>query len=328
MSEVLSYNKVLVTGSTAVLGSAVRRLSAQYPDTEFVFANSKSCNLCDLEDTRRYFCEVAPDAIMHIAAVSGGIGLSMSHHASMLRDNTLMTFAVLEAARACKAKKIIMTLTTGMYPVNAPLPLREEYIHDGYPHDSNYGSSFAKRLVDPAIRAYREEYGMSVIGLVPSGIFGEYDNFDFKHATMLASLIRRFYENRNSTDPITVWGDGTPLREYTYAEDLARIYFWALEQYDSPQILNIGTTEEHSVKDIACMVAEELGIDTSRLFFDTTKPAGIFRKNVDNSKLIELTGFQYTPFRDGLRKTIGWFCETYPANPTALRIPVPTDGEA
>jgi GDP-L-fucose synthase len=316
----LSYKKILVTGSSAVLGSAVRRLSNNYSDTEFEFATSKNCDLCNLDDTRRYFCSVAPDAIMHIAAVSGGIALSMNHHASMLRDNTLMTFSVLEAARACKAKKTIMTLTTGMYPVTSPLPLQEESIHDGYPHDSNYGSSFAKRLIDPAIRAYREEYSMSVIGLVPSGIFGEFDNFDFDHATMLASLIRRFYENRNGTHPIVVWGDGSPLREYSYAEDLARIYFWALEHYDSPQILNIGTTEEHSVKDIAFMVAEELGIDTARLSFDTSKPAGIFRKNVDNSRLIGFTGFQYTQLRDGLQKTIRWFCDAYTTDPAALKI--------
>jgi GDP-L-fucose synthase len=261
-----------------------------------------------------------PDAILHLAAVSGGIGLSMKYPATMLRDNAMMTFNILESARKCNVKKVIMTLTTGMYPVNAPLPLNEDYIHDGYPHESNYGSSFAKRLIDPAIRAYRAEYGMNVIGLVPNGIFGENDNFNYDDAPMLPSLIRRFYENRNNDSEIVIWGDGLPLREYTYSKDLAKIYMWALQNYDDAQVLNIGTTEENSVGDIAYMIADILNIDRGRVVFDTTKPKGIFRKNVDNSRFLKFLDFEYTPFRTGLEETIQWFCNAYENNPKTIRM--------
>jgi GDP-L-fucose synthase len=320
MSDSLKYKRILVTGSSAVLGTAIRSISIEYPQYEFIFITSSDCDLTNMQTTIRFVDGCKPDAILHLAAVSGGIGLSIRRPATMLRDNALMTFSVLEAARQCHVKKTIMTLTTGMYPVNAPLPLKEEYIHDGYPHESNYGSSFAKRLIDPAIRAYREEYGTKVIGLIPGGIFGENDNFNYDDAPMVPSLIRRFYENKSNNEKIVIWGDGTPLREYTYAQDLARIYMWVLEHYDDIQTLNIGSTEENTVRDIAFMIAEIMGIDNGRICFDKTKPLGIYRKNTDNARLIALSDFKYTLFRDGLEKTIQWFCHAIEHQPDVIRL--------
>jgi GDP-L-fucose synthase len=315
----MAFKTILVTGSGGVLGTAIQAVSRDYPEIEFVFLSSKDCDLTDISATLQVVGKHRPDAIFHLAAVSGGIGLSMKLHATMLRDNTLMAINILEAARKCDVKKTIMTLTTGMYPEKAPIPLNEESIHNGYPHDSNYGSSFAKRLIDPAIRAYRDEYGMCVVGLVPSGIFGENDYYHPEDAAMVPALVRRFYDGRNTDEKIMIWGDGAPLREYTYAKDLARIYMWALHQYDHAQVLNIGTTEENSVRDIAFMIADNMGVNRARIFFDSTKPGGIFRKSTDNSRFLALSNFKYTPFREGLEKTIRWFCETYETNPKAVR---------
>ena len=316
----MTYNKILVTGSSAVLGTAVRAISKDYPECDFIFLTSQDCDLTDASETFNTIGKYQPDAILHLAAVSGGIGLSMKYPARMLRDNVLMTLNILEAARKHNVKKTIMTLTTGMYPSKAPLPLKEDCIHDGYPHESNYGSSFAKRLIDPAIRAYREEYGMNVIGLVPSGIFGENDNFNYEGAPMVPTLIRRFYENRNTDSKIVIWGDGTPLREYTYSKDLAYIYMWALENYDEGQILNVGSTEENSVADIAYMIADIMNICHDRIIFDTTKPKGIFQKSTDNSYFLSLSKFQYTPFYLGLEKTIEWFCDAIEHNSQMIRM--------
>ena len=316
----MTYKKIMVTGSTGVLGAAMRTISIDYPSFEFTFLASKDCDLTDMPATLKIVERHAPDAIIHLAAVSGGIGLSMKHHASMLRDNILMTFSILEAARKTNVKKTIMTLTTGMYPVDAPLPLNEVNIHNGRPDNSNYGSSFAKRIIDPAIQSYREEFGLNVVGLIPSGIFGENDNFNYDDAPMLPSLIRRFYENRDSDSPITIWGDGKPLREYTYSRDLAQIYLWALQNYNDEQVLNIGTTEELSVAEIAYMIADFMNVDRQRIAFDTAKPRGIYRKNTDNSRFIALSGFEYTPFREGLRRTIQWFSHTYENNKECIRM--------
>lgn len=314
------YKKILVTGSSAVLGTAVKTVSREYSELEFIFLTSKDSDLTDSAQALDVVKQYSPDAIFHLAAVSGGIGLSIKYPATMLRDNTLMTFNVLEAARKCGVKKIIMTLTTGMYPPDATLPLNEDNIHDGYPHESNYGSSFAKRLIDPAIRAYREEYGINVIGLIPSGIFGENDNFNYEDAPMLPALIRRFYESRNTNDPVVIWGDGTPLREYTYSQDLAHIYMWALDNYNDAQVLNIGTTEENTIRDIALMIADIMQVDRSRITFDTSKPKGIYRKSTDNSRFKNLANFKYTPFRAGLERTIAWFTDAYENNPEAIRM--------
>jgi len=305
------YRKILVTGGSGLVGHAIRNIKEDYSGREFIFSSSKDCNLVKLDETIEYVKKSKVDAIIHLAALSGGIEFSMKRPATLLRDNVLMNINVMETARLCNLKKTVMTLSTGMYANSVPKPILEEYIHDGSPHKSNYSYAFAKRLVDPLIKAYRTEYKMNVIGLVPNGILGEYSNYRYGESTMVPALIRRFYENRKGDSKIIIWGDGTPLREMTYAEDIARAYMWCLDHYDSEQILHIGTTEEHSVKEVAYMIAEIMGVDKSRIEFDTSKPSGQFRKNTDNSKFINLSGFKYTSFRTALEKTIKWFCENY-----------------
>lgn len=312
--------KILVTGSSGVAGSALKRINKEYSEHNFLFPTSRDLDLLDWDQVSSFMERERPEGILHFAAVSGGIGLSIKHPAGMLRDNVRMTFNVLEAARLYGVTKTVMTMSTGMYPADAPLPLNEEWIHRGAPHWSNYGSSYAKRLIDPAVRAYREEYGLNVIGLVPNGIFGEDDNFNQEDAPMLPALIRRCWDNRHNADPIVVWGDGTPLREYTYAQDVARTFMWAFHNYDDAAPLNIGSNEEHSIGEIALMVVDMLGLDKNRLTFDTSKPNGIHRKGIDNTRFLALSGYKYTPFRIGLERTVRWFCETYETNPGAIRL--------
>ena len=314
------YTKILITGGTAVAGSAFRLIQSDYPRSEFIIIGSKDCDLTDKYKVLEFIQRCNPDAIIHLAAVSGGIGLSLKYPATILRDNVMMNFNILEAARMFKVKKIVMTLSSGMYPVNAANPIKEEYIHDGYPHGSNYSYAFAKRLVDPAIKAYRAEYDLHAIGLVPNGIFGENDNFNYDDAPMVPSLIRRFYENREGRSKIIIWGDGSPLREYTYSRDIAQAYMWCLLNYDKEEILNVGNTEENSVKDIAYMIAEIMEIDKSRIEFDTTKPKGIFKKSTDNSKFSSISNFKYTPFKVGLEHTIKWFIDTCANRFESLRL--------
>ncbi len=305
------YHKILVTGCSGVLGAGLKRISTKYPQHDFIFTDSKSCDLRDMEATLCFVESHQPDAILHLAAVSGGIEFSMNHPATLLRDNVLININVLEATRICNIKKTVMTMSSGMYPANASIPISENSIHDGSPHGSNYSYSFAKRLVEPAIRAYRTEYNLNVIGLVSNGIFGEHGDFSHTSSAMWASLIRRFYENRDNQEKIIIWGDGSQLREHSYAQDTARAFIWCLHNYDDAQILNVGTTEEHSVKEIAFMIAEALGIDKTRIEFDTSKPLGIHRKSFDNSKFVKLSNFSFTPFQAGLKRTIDWFCENY-----------------
>ena len=193
----------------------------------------------------KLFKRLNGDSIVHLAAISGGIGFSKSHHASMLRDNILMTFNILEAARINKYKKVLLTLTSGMYPEKIKPPYNETMIHEGRPLENNYGSSFAKRIMDPAIRAYRDEYNLDVIGLIPSGIFGPNDNFNIDHAPMLPATILKAYYAKKNNSKLKVWGNGKAIRDYTFSKDLRDIFIWALENYSSDLCLNVSSPEEH-----------------------------------------------------------------------------------
>ena len=305
------YRRIWVTGGMGVLGQALHMIEAEFPGREFIYSGSKDCDLTDAAAVLEFARKHAPDAVLHFAAKAGGIGKSLSAPATLFRDNLVMNLNVVEAARLCGIKKVAMTLSIGMYPENAPLPLKEEYIHEGSPHHSNASYAFAKRMVDPLIRSYRSEFGMNIIGLVPNGIFGEYADYNRDRAVMLCSLIRRFHEEKDRGEKLLIWGDGSPRREYTYAPDLVRAFMWCLDNYDDEQFLNAGSTEEHSVKEIACMVAELMEIEHGRLYFDTSKPAGIFRRSSDNSRFTQLSGFKYTPFETGLANTVKWFAKHY-----------------
>ncbi|MBI4394411.1 MAG: NAD-dependent epimerase/dehydratase family protein [Euryarchaeota archaeon] len=313
------FKKILVTGASGVAGSGLKAIAKEYEENEFTFLASRDCDLTDPQAVDTLFARLRPDAVLHMAAISGGIGLSTKHPATLLRDNVLMNVNVVEAARKYEIEKTVMSLSTGMYSPNAPLPIKEDYIHDGPPHSSNYSYAFAKRLVDPMIRAWRSEFGMNLIGVVPNGIFGEHDNFNYDDATLTPTLIRRFYENRGGDKAIVMWGDGSPLREVTYGKDIARAYMWCLEHYDEPQILHIGTTEEHSVREIAEMLADMYGISRERLEFDTSKPAGVSRKSTDNSRFVRLSDFKYTAYRTALENTVRWYVETSERNPANIR---------
>ena len=305
---------ILVTGGSGLVGTALKSIRQDYPECELQFADTTQCDLTRWDQVLAYFKARHPHAILHLAAHRGGIGLSSKHPATVLRNNVLMNLHVLEAARIFKTEKIVMSLSSGMYPAKAPCPMREECLHVGSPHESNYSYAFAKRLIEPSIRAYRSEFGLNVVGLVPNGIFGENDDFASESSTFIAALLRRFYENRNNDSKIVVWGDGSPLRELTYSKDIARAFMWGLLHYDSAEILNIGSSEEYTIREIAWMIAGAFGIDKARIVFDATRPNGIFRKSTDNSKFVRLSGFQFTPFETGLKNTIHWLQENYPVN--------------
>ncbi len=306
------YKKIMVTGGGAVAGTGLRSVMGEYPEKEFFLPSSKDCNLLDFEATKKYVADLKPDAIIHFAAISGGLQLTIDHPASVMRDNILMNFSILEAARNVGTPKVLMTLSGAVYPLNVEIPIKEESMHGGYPHEANYGYAFAKRLIDPTIKAYRHEYGMSVVGMVPDAILGPRSNFDPKSSTAIPALIRRFYENKEGSAPLVVWGDGSPLRQVTSDQDVARIAVWMIDNYDEAQVLNIGTMEEISIKDAAYLIADFLGIDPGRITFDTTKPAGQYRKATDNSRFLKLSGFKYASIRDTIKRAVDYFVANYP----------------
>jgi GDP-L-fucose synthase len=309
------HRRILVTGSGGVLGAAMKVVAADYPRSTFTFVGRRDCDLRDAGATLHMFRAAEPDAVMHLAALSGGVTLTRDKPATVLRDNVLMALNVLEAARLTRVTKTVMTLSSSMYPPDAPMPFAERSVHAGPAHESNYSYSYAKRLIEPAIRAYRAEFGMNVIGLVPNGIFGEGDRFADGSATFIASLLRRFHEQQHGSGPIVVWGDGSALREITYGRDMARAFLWALHAYDDAAILNVGTPEEYSIREIALVIADALGIDRGRVQFDPSKPGGVFRKPTDSRRFAALSRFTFTPLDQAVRLTLEWLAAQDAARP-------------
>ena len=312
--------RILITGKSGVTGAAFQNLESEISNKyELFFSSSSVCDLTNLQDSLNYIKDIKPNYIINLAAKSGGIGMSASSQATLLRDNLLININILEIARKINIEKILLVLSSGIYPEKADMPFKESSLHDGQPHVSAYGYSFAKRIIEPSIRAYREEFNLNVIGAIPNGIFGKNDNFS-DDAPMLPSLIRRFYMAKDSKENIEVWGDGSPLREYTYSIDVAKSFLWMIENYDEPISINTGSTEENSIKDIAMAIAKIMNIDSSRIIFNTDKPSGIFRKPTDNSIFINKSDFKFTLFKDGLVETIKWFDETFKNNKNDIKL--------
>jgi len=302
-------SKVIITGSSGVLGSSFknREFLKKNKKYNFIFLNSKNLDLRNLNKTLSFFSKTKPKYVIHLAAVSGGIGLSNQYQASLLRDNVYMAFNILEASRKTNVKKLIMTLTTGMYPEKAKLPLIEEYIHNGEPTKNNFGSSFAKRIIEPAIRAYRDEYKLDVVGLVPSGIFGENDNFNLDHAPMLPATINKiFYAKKYNLEKVEIWGSGKPLREYTYSHDYRDIYMWVLKNYSSNKIINISSGQEFSIKEIVKKICSILDYDFKNIFFNNRND-GILKKTTSTKYLKSLVQHKFIDFDIALKKTIEWY---------------------
>ena len=307
---------ILVTGSNGVLGAAFKNIK----NKQFHFLNTrKDLDLCSQGESQKFFDNNKFEGIIHLAAISGGLGLSgPKYQATLLRDNTIMLFNILDNVVRNKIKKTLVTLSSGMYPPNAPMPYKESSIHVGAVHENSYGYFYGKRIFEPAVRAYRDQYNLDIIGCVPNGIFGENDNFS-DHAPMLPSIIKRMYEAKKNNKKLEVWGDGTPLREYTYSQDMANAFLWCFENYSSGNIINVGSNEERSIKDIVYYIAESMNFNKENIIFDDSKPMGVLKKSMDNNKFLKLSNYKFTNLKDGIQKTVDWYIKFYEENRNRVR---------
>lgn len=318
-SRVATGNRVMVTGTTGVLGSAVLALAGNWPDWTLIAAPHAQLDLTDASATKAFVDAHRISHIVHLAAISGGVELTRRYPARILRENVAMTFSVLDAAVECGVAKVVMALSSGAYPVNVPQPNVETQLHEGPPHDSAFSYAYAKRLMEPAIRSYRAEHGLNVVGLIPSGIFGENDNYNEADCTWIAGLIRRFCEWSPDRGDIVIWGDGTPVREITDSRDMARSFMWALASYEEPLPLNVGAAKPCTIAEVAFMLAEIAEVPRDRVRFDAMRSRGIDRRVTSNARFVELSGLTYTPLRASLERTVAWYKRMLRDRPEAIR---------
>lgn len=295
--------KRLVTGGTGMVGSMI--------DADLKIGR-KDCDLTNWQEVNAFFEEHKPEEVIHCAAKVGGIWGNMHYKGDFFRDNILMNTHIIEAARLHGVKRLVAFLSTCVFPDDVEYPLTEQKIHLGKPHTSNDAYAYAKRMTDIQIRAYREQYGVQYTSVIPTNIYGPRDLFDLKNGHVVPSLIHRCYLARENGQDLEVWGSGTPLREFIYSEDVARLSEWALENYNEAEPIIFSTSAENSIKELVEMIVDLLNFK-GKLIWLSDKPDGQFRKPSDNAKLkTYLPDFKFTPLYEGLKKTIEWFEENYP----------------
>jgi GDP-L-fucose synthase len=299
--------KTLVTGGGGFLGRyVVERLQAE--GIEPFVARSADYDLTVGADAERLFADAQPERVLHLAAVAGGIGANRAAPGWFWYANTMMGAHVLEQSRIHGVRKLLVIGTVCVYPKHAPIPFREENLWNGYPEETNAPYGTAKRSLLVGAQAYREQYGLNTITLMPPGLYGPRDNFDLATSHVIQALIRKMVEaQERDENEIVLWGDGSPTREFLYVEDCVDAIFLALDRYDAPEPVNIGSGEEISIRDLAGLVAELTGYD-GEIVWDTSKPNGYPRRKLDTSRAERLFGFRArTPLRQGIARTVEWY---------------------
>lgn len=308
--------RVIVTGGAGFLGKHVTaRLADGGADGIFI-PRIEDFNLVDAADIRRMYSAALRDAdpaqttVVHLAANVGGIGANLEHPADFFYDNLMMGVELMHQGYKLGIGKFVAIGTVCAYPKFTPVPFREEDLWIGYPEETNAPYGMAKKMMLVQAQAYRQQYGFNSIFLLPVNLYGPGDNFNLKTSHVIPALIRKAFEAKDSgAKSLTLWGDGSPTREFLYVGDAADGIVTAAEKYNGGEPVNLGSGHEISIGDLAAMVARLAGFK-GQLIWDTEKPNGQPRRALDVTRAHEYFGWQAKmPFEEGLRRTIAWFQE-------------------
>jgi GDP-L-fucose synthase len=298
-------SRVLVTGGNGFLGShLVERLAADGHDV--VAPRSREYDLRHEEGATRLFDDVTPELVFHLAAIAGGIGANRAEPGRFWYENLLMGAYVLEQSRLHDVRKLVMLGTICEYPKHTPVPFHEDDLWNGYPEETNAPYGIAKKAQLVGGQAYREQYGLDVVHLLPVNLYGPRDNFDLETSHVIPALIRKMTSGERK---IVLWGDGSPTREFLYVDDAADGIARAGAAYSGREPVNLGSGQEISIRELAELVAELTAFD-GEIEWDSSQPNGQPRRQLDVSRARDSFGFEAsTPLREGLERTIAWYRE-------------------
>ena len=313
---------VLVTGGSGLIGSALLEIVSNDSSLkhQFVFSNSKECNLLDYSNTLRYFNRIKPDYVIHLAAEVGGLYKNMREKVSLFENNIIINNNVLKCAHSVGIKKLISCLSTCIFPDSVEYPIKEEYLHLGPPHSSNAEYAYAKRMLEVLSNAYNKQFGTNYMCIIPTNIYGPNDNYNLEDSHVIPGLIHKFYlAKKNGTDVI-IKGSGLAYRQFIYSEDLAKLILLILEKDNNNnsnsnssinESLILSPTEEYSIKEVVNLIAESFKF-AGKIIFDQNYPDGQFKKTVSNKKLLKyFPDFTFTPLDKGIIQSVNWFNTNY-----------------
>lgn len=297
--------KVLVTGGAGFLGSHIvdKLVNDRNMDpNRIIIPRSKQFDLRNPENCRKLVKDV--DIVIHLAARVGGIGFNQKYPGSLFYDNAMMGLNMIESARIANVNKFVQVGTVCAYPKYAPIPFKEDEIWNGYPEETNAPYGIAKKSLLVMAQAYRQQYGMNIIYLLPVNLYGPRDNFDPESSHVIPALIRKFVEAEGE---VTVWGTGKASREFLYVEDAAEGIILATERYNKSDPVNLGTGREVTVRDLASLIASLTGY-TGKINWDISRPDGQPRRMLDVTRALGEFGFHATTsLEDGLKRTVDWY---------------------
>lgn len=304
----LREKRIAVTGGAGFLGSHVVERLRQSGCRHVFVPRSAAYDLTKPDAVARLYVDAAPEVVIHLAAVVGGIGANRVNPGRFFYENLMMGAELMEQARRANVEKFVAVGTVCAYPKFTPVPFREDDLWGGYPEETNAPYGLAKKMLLVQAQAYREQYGLNAIYLLPVNLYGPRDSFDPAKSHVIPALIRKCLEAVDSgSGRIEVWGTGTASREFLYVEDCARAIVMATEAYDKAAPVNIGAGREIAIRDLVGVIAELTGF-SGEIAWDASKPDGQPRRMLDVSRAEREFGFRATTdFVDGMRRTIDWY---------------------
>jgi GDP-L-fucose synthase len=298
--------KVLVAGATGLAGSAISA-AFEKQGREVIPLSRNVVDLMDLEATRIFLAKTKPSLVVDAAAKVGGIGANNSYPVEFLADNTRIQSNLMQASHEADVENFVFLGSSCIYPRDCKQPIKEEYLLTGPLEATNSAYAIAKISGIELIKSYRKEYGRKWISLMPTNLYGPGDNFNLQTSHVLPALIKRFVEAEEAKLPeVSLWGTGSPLREFMHVNDLAQAVLLTAETYDSPLHLNVGTGVDTSIRDLSSLIAEEVGFD-GEINWDSSKPDGTHRKTLDITRIKALGWKPTITLEEGIASTIAWY---------------------
>ena len=305
--------RIAVTGGKGFLGRYLLEKLKKRGCRHLFACGRPEYDFVVLDDVRRMYDDMRPDVVIHLAARVGGIGFNQAYPASLFYENTMMGVQLLHEGHLRGVEKFVAVGTVCAYPKFTPVPFREEALWDGYPEETNAPYGLAKKMLLVGAQAYRKQYGMNAIYLIPANLYGPGDNFDPRSSHVIPALIKKCVDAKGEgRDEITVWGSGRATREFLYVEDAAEAISLAAELYDGTDPVNVGCGREISIAELVALIAE-LTEFSGRIVWDATRPDGQPRRLIDTTRAFREFGFTAgTDLREGITRTIRWYESAQP----------------